>query len=114
MKRPKAKSGLGVLQDVSEAAARLADTEDGRKLLTYLHEKVNSRSTYVPGDAYATHLREGMRVLYLHVRYLVELGQSGVSQPFTVSEEPPIWQQTRDITNLEELSAGDYSESSES
>ena len=97
-----------VLRNVSEAAARIADSEDGKSLLRYLHEKVNARSTYVPGDSHATHLREGMRVLYLHIGYLIKLATSGQTKVYQLAEEPALWEQTRDVMNVrEEISDGD-------
>lgn len=108
--KAKPKTGLSVLQEVAEATASVVATEQGKLLMTYLCEKVNSRSTYVPGDPHATHLKEGMRVLYLHIRYLAELGKTGEVTPVAVAEEQPIWQQTRDITT-EEISGGDFVES---
>ncbi len=98
-----------VLRKVADAAARVAETEDGKVLFRYLHEKVNARSTYVPGDAHGTHLREGMRVLFLHIGFLINSGRSGQADVFTLAEQPPVWEQTRDVLHIEEeVSNGDY------
>lgn len=98
----KPESAEEVLRAVADAAARLAESDDGKILLRYLREKVAERSTFVPGDPYATHLKEGMRVLYLHICYLAKLGSEGVSKLFTASAPTSIWEQTRDILHVEE------------
>lgn len=105
----KPQSAEEVLKNAAEAAAKIAETAEGKLLFDYLHQKVSARSTYIPGDSHGTHFREGMRVLLLHIGYLIKVGRSGPTKVFMVAEEKPIWEQTRDVLNVrEELSDGDY------
>jgi hypothetical protein len=107
-RKPEPQTAQQVLLTVADAAARIAASPDGKTLFKYLHEKVSARSTFVPGDPYATHLKEGMRVVLAHIQWLAELGRTGPSKVYVNAEEQPIWEQTRDVIDIgEEISNGD-------
>lgn len=91
----------------AEAAQAVFRTDDGKRLLRYLHKKVGQRSTFVPGDIYATCVREGMRVLYLHLVWLAHLASTDIKARMESIADQPIWEQTREI-DPDDLVEGDY------
>ncbi len=94
-----------LLTDV-EAAQAIFRTPEGKRVLAYLHKKVNARSTFVAGDVHAMCVREGMRVLYLHITWLVQMATEDVRKKFNTIKDQSIWEQTRDV-NPDELVEGD-------
>lgn len=97
-----------LLTDVA-AMHEIARTDAGKRILRYLQRRVNARSSFVAGDPYATAFREGMRALYLHLRWLESVDPDELRARFEAIGQAPVWELTRDVVDAnEEIREGDY------
>jgi len=71
------KSPEDVKRELSKLTVDFAScfgTPQGKKVLEHLTEQFEARSSVVPGDSYATHMKEGERYVVLYIKDLITIG----------------------------------------
>lgn len=81
-----------VLDAIHRDYATVFGSDEGQRVLRHIEAtSYVNETTAVPGDAYGTHFREGMRIGALNIRRRIERGQlvGAIEEPKTVTPSIP-------------------------